>query len=188
MYRTVVTICTTRFNIQQYYVQPTQCIYVLCGSQNKQQLFPYTTLTDWFFVTERKCVYCALRTGFLYITEEPFLLGCDAISLCNRPLKMKAFPSKGRKLVTSVIVSRNNTVSTTPSYDSLSDWHHNRTAVSAPNTPRLCITQTALQSIPVSDSLQNKPSQLTADHLPPSSAEVNNAWSHTSTPPYACMR
>jgi len=22
---------------------------VLCGSQNKQQLFPYTTLTDWFF-------------------------------------------------------------------------------------------------------------------------------------------
>jgi hypothetical protein len=31
-----------------YYVQPTQCIYVfLCGSQNKQRLFPYTTLTDW---------------------------------------------------------------------------------------------------------------------------------------------
>ena len=21
---------------------------VLCGSQNKQRLFPYTTLTDWF--------------------------------------------------------------------------------------------------------------------------------------------
>ena len=30
MYRTVVTICTTRFNIQQFYVLPTQCIYVFC--------------------------------------------------------------------------------------------------------------------------------------------------------------
>jgi hypothetical protein len=48
MYRTVVAICTTRFNIQQFYVLPTQCIYVLCGSQNKQPLFPYTALTDWF--------------------------------------------------------------------------------------------------------------------------------------------
>jgi len=27
---------------------PTQRIYVLCGSQNKQPLFPYTTLTDCF--------------------------------------------------------------------------------------------------------------------------------------------
>ena len=51
----VVTICTAnghymycQFNIQQFYVLPTHCIYVLCGSQNKQRLFPYTALTDWF--------------------------------------------------------------------------------------------------------------------------------------------
>jgi len=38
-----------QFNIQQFYVLPTQCIYVFfCGSQNKQRLFPYTALTDWF--------------------------------------------------------------------------------------------------------------------------------------------
>jgi len=37
-----------QFNIQQFYVLPTQCMYVLYGSQNKQPLFPYTTLTDWF--------------------------------------------------------------------------------------------------------------------------------------------
>jgi len=37
-----------QFNIQQLYVLPTQCIYVLCGSQNKQRLFPYTALIDWF--------------------------------------------------------------------------------------------------------------------------------------------
>ena len=37
MYRTVVTICAAQwslyvrqFNIQQYYVLPTQCIYVFC--------------------------------------------------------------------------------------------------------------------------------------------------------------
>jgi len=30
MYSTVVIICTTRFNTQQFYVLPTQCIYVFC--------------------------------------------------------------------------------------------------------------------------------------------------------------
>jgi hypothetical protein len=63
MYRTVVTICAAQwsiyvrhsghymyhqFNIQQFYVLPTQLyLCVLCESQNKQRLFPYTTLTDW---------------------------------------------------------------------------------------------------------------------------------------------
>jgi len=37
-----------QFNIQQFCVMPTQCICVLCGSENKQRLFPYTTSTDWF--------------------------------------------------------------------------------------------------------------------------------------------
>jgi len=37
-----------QFNIHKFYVLPTQCICVLCGSQNKQPLFPYTALTDWF--------------------------------------------------------------------------------------------------------------------------------------------
>ena len=37
------------FNIQQFYVLPTQLyLCVLCRSQNKQRLFPYTTLTVWF--------------------------------------------------------------------------------------------------------------------------------------------
>ena len=38
-----------QFNIQQFYVQPTQLyLCVLCGSENKQRLFHYTTLTHWF--------------------------------------------------------------------------------------------------------------------------------------------
>jgi hypothetical protein len=35
-----------QFNIHKLYVLPTQC--VLCGSEDKQLLFPYTALTDWF--------------------------------------------------------------------------------------------------------------------------------------------
>jgi hypothetical protein len=38
-----------QFNIQQFYVLPTQLyLSVLCGSQNKQRLFPFTALTDRF--------------------------------------------------------------------------------------------------------------------------------------------
>ena len=34
-----------QFNIQQIY---RVYLCVLCGSENKQRLFPYTALTDWF--------------------------------------------------------------------------------------------------------------------------------------------
>ena len=38
-----------QFNIQQFYVLPIQCICVFgVGSENKQRLFAYTALTDWF--------------------------------------------------------------------------------------------------------------------------------------------
>jgi len=38
-----------QFNIQQLYVLPhTVYLCVLCGSENKQRLFPYTALTDRF--------------------------------------------------------------------------------------------------------------------------------------------
>jgi len=38
-----------QFNIQQFCFLPhTVYLCVLCGSQNKQRLFPYTALTDWF--------------------------------------------------------------------------------------------------------------------------------------------
>ena len=44
----------------------------LCGSQNKQRLFPHIALSDWFFITEMESVYCAVRTGCLIITEGKF--------------------------------------------------------------------------------------------------------------------
>ena len=64
MYHTAVTMCTAQwslcvphsgqytyrlFNTQQFHVLPTQLyLCVLCGSENKQRLFPYATLTDWY--------------------------------------------------------------------------------------------------------------------------------------------
>jgi hypothetical protein len=37
-----------QFKIQQFYVQHTVCLCVLCGSENKQRLFHCTALTGWF--------------------------------------------------------------------------------------------------------------------------------------------
>ena len=42
------------------------CICVLCGSQNKQPLFPYTTLTDWF-LKQRRSVFTARYGLGVYI-------------------------------------------------------------------------------------------------------------------------
>ena len=58
MYRTVVTICTAQWSLYYMYhpvehstiLRSAHTVYlcVLCGSENKQRLFPYTALTDWF--------------------------------------------------------------------------------------------------------------------------------------------
>jgi anaerobic ribonucleoside-triphosphate reductase len=47
MYRTVVTICTDISTILRSAHRVYLC--VLCGSENKQQLFPYTALTGRIF-------------------------------------------------------------------------------------------------------------------------------------------
>jgi hypothetical protein len=41
--------CPNRFSMKQI-LRSAHTVYlcVLCGSQNKQRLFPYTALTDWF--------------------------------------------------------------------------------------------------------------------------------------------
>jgi len=47
-----------QFNIHQFHVLPTLNLCVFCGSENKQRLFPYTALTDWF-VQPRRSVFTA---------------------------------------------------------------------------------------------------------------------------------
>jgi len=66
----VVTTFTTRFN-NKTILRSAHTVYlcVLCGSQNKQRLFPYTAVTDWFFMTDTECVYSAARTECLYIVQ-----------------------------------------------------------------------------------------------------------------------
>jgi len=47
-YSPVVTICTTSLTFTILHSAHTVHLCVLCGSENKQRLFPYTALTDWF--------------------------------------------------------------------------------------------------------------------------------------------
>ena len=44
----------------------TSHLCVLYGSQNKQELLPYTALPDWFSITVVECVHYAVWTEFLY--------------------------------------------------------------------------------------------------------------------------
>jgi hypothetical protein len=64
----LVTICTTRYNIQQFYFLPTQCIYVFCVDLRTNSDFPLHKIYL-FFLTEMKSVYCAVRTVSLNETD-----------------------------------------------------------------------------------------------------------------------
>ena len=63
---------------------------VLCGSENKQRLFPYTALTDWFLYP-RRSVYCAVRTGSLYIILRSVHTVYLCV-LCGSENKQRLFP------------------------------------------------------------------------------------------------
>jgi hypothetical protein len=60
LYNTSLTFSNSTFCHTVY-------LCVLCGSENKQRLFPYTTLIDYFFITETENIYCAVRTGASYV-------------------------------------------------------------------------------------------------------------------------
>jgi len=51
-----------RVNIQQFYVMPTQCIYVFCVDLRTAIISLYRII--WLaFITETECVYCAVWNG-----------------------------------------------------------------------------------------------------------------------------
>ena len=64
---TLVKVYTTCSYINKSTLGPHIVFIYLCVSENKQRLFLYTALTDWF-LQPRRSVYCAVRTGSLYIT------------------------------------------------------------------------------------------------------------------------
>jgi len=51
---------------------------VLCGSQNKQRLISLYSINLLVCITETECVYCAVRTGSLYI----ILRSAHTVYLC----------------------------------------------------------------------------------------------------------
>jgi hypothetical protein len=64
-----VTLCTTRFNLQKFYVLSTECI---CKFHNKDRLFAYNI--NWLvLITDTESVYCAVRAAFLTIIPAPGL-------------------------------------------------------------------------------------------------------------------
>jgi hypothetical protein len=44
-------------------------IYVLCLDLRTNSCFPYTSLTDWFFMAEKEFVYYAVRTEALFVIQ-----------------------------------------------------------------------------------------------------------------------
>ena len=89
MYRTVVTICTAQWSLyvppvqhSQFHVLPTQLyLCVLCGSQNEQPLFPYTTLTDCLYNRDGVCL---LRgTDWVFMMEISLSVKCDQLQPCG---------------------------------------------------------------------------------------------------------
>ena len=49
------------YHLKILYFAHWACLCFSCGSQNKQQLFPYQAFID-YLITETECVYCAVRT------------------------------------------------------------------------------------------------------------------------------
>jgi len=62
----VVTLHTARFNIQKFYVMPTQCIYVICMDlRTNSDYFP---IQHWLAASYNRDGVCLLRgTGWVYI-------------------------------------------------------------------------------------------------------------------------
>ena len=58
-----------QFNIQQFYLLPTQCIYVFCVDLRKDSHYFLYNINWLVFITQMQCVYCAVRTGVLNVTK-----------------------------------------------------------------------------------------------------------------------
>jgi hypothetical protein len=67
----MVTLCTTRFNVQTLYIMPTECIYVFSINMCLGTAITFcSAFSDWFCNT----FYCAVRTECLNIIQDNFRL------------------------------------------------------------------------------------------------------------------
>jgi len=58
----VVTLCKTRFNIQQFYILPAGSICLDYISEKKIAVITVYSINCLIYITEAECVYCAVRT------------------------------------------------------------------------------------------------------------------------------
>jgi hypothetical protein len=65
LYSQVVSVYTARFNIQQFHVLPTQCIFVWISEQTA--IISLYRINWLICITETEYVYCAVRIGSLYV-------------------------------------------------------------------------------------------------------------------------
>ena len=65
VWRPVVALYTTRFNIQQLYVLPTQYICVFVWISEQTALISLYSINWLVCITETECIYCAVRAESL---------------------------------------------------------------------------------------------------------------------------
>ena len=88
---TMVTLCICRFNTHKFYVLPTQRIYMFPVDLRKTAIISLYSINWLVFITETECVYCAVRTGSLYI----ILRSAHTVYLCvfcGSENKQRLFP------------------------------------------------------------------------------------------------
>jgi len=61
-----------QFNIQQFYVLLTQCIYVFCVDLRINSIISLYNINWLVFITETKSVYCTVRTANLTFRNSTF--------------------------------------------------------------------------------------------------------------------
>jgi hypothetical protein len=93
--------CTTRSTLNNSTLCPTMYLCVLCAPQNKQRLFPYAALTDWFFVTETVCPCSENQLDFLFILSLFRQSTCTCFGHICSPLSFPTWPTDSQLKTTA---------------------------------------------------------------------------------------
>jgi len=81
-------------NIKKFYVLPTLCICVFCVDLRKKTAIISLYNINWLVcITKTECVYCAVRTGSLYIIIYIYItLLSPVVTICTTSLTLNNSP------------------------------------------------------------------------------------------------
>ena len=94
----VVSLRTTRFNIQQFYMVITLCLCIVYGSQNRQRILLYTALTDWPYNRGGNCL---LQGTDWFLIWSRLCLVFTRLKL-NQSRENHSFPSEKTIIITTI--------------------------------------------------------------------------------------